>query len=406
MMHRWYFLLVCYLLLFLFPLQSASLSEETVYLTWQKSPSTTMTIQWISPTERKETIIYYRERKKEKNWEEARGIAHPFPKMEQYLLHSVQLEGLLPSTQYSFKLGLESPENQFLTAPATLSKEIQFVVGGDLYHDDSETLIKTCSEAASKNPLFALLGGDIAYAVTSRFFAFEDTERWLEWIKIWHETMITPEGNRIPTLSAIGNHDLVKQYQQTPEQAKVFSALFPMPGAQIYNVLDFNDFLSIWILDSGHAHPISGDQSKWLKNTLQNRAQVSHKIAIYHVPAYPSVRSFNNEISKAIRQFWVPLFEQFGIQTVFENHDHTYKRTYCLLKNRIDPRGVLYIGDGCWGISRARKLPLLKRFYIEKHSSLRHFILVTLFPEAQLIQCIHEGQVVDQCLKKNPPNES
>lgn len=26
----------------------ADLAQETIYLTWQKSPSTTMTIQWVS----------------------------------------------------------------------------------------------------------------------------------------------------------------------------------------------------------------------------------------------------------------------------------------------------------------------------------------------------------------------
>src|SRR5262249_10261743 len=152
--------------------------------------------------------------------------------------------------------------------------------------------------------------------------------------------MIDSQGHLIPAIAAVGNHDLVGQFDQTPKQAAIFSTLFPMPGKRIYNVLDFDPYLSIVILDSGHANPVGGDQAKWLKNALEQRPQVPHRFALYHLPAYPSVRDYDNDLSATIRQEWVPLFEQGGIHAAFEHHDHAYKRTHPLLKGRIHPQGV------------------------------------------------------------------
>ncbi len=183
-----------------------------------------------------------------------------------------------------------------------------------------------------------------------------------------------------------------------------------MPGKSIYNVLDFKPYLSIFILDTGHANPIAGQQTDWLKTTLEERRLIPHKLAIYHVPAYPSVRNFRNSTSLAIRSHWVPLFEQWGVQTAFENHDHAYKRTHTLLKGCIHPQGVLYMGDGCWGVEKPRTSKA-KRPYLAKFASSRHFIAATLTPFHQQFKCINEqGEILDECTlpinRDQPPKEA
>lgn len=388
-----HYLIIC--LLLLTSSAWAELSQETIYLTWQRSPATTMTVQWISFSADKETFLAYRLKEGKGDWLKAAGETLPFPSTSEYLIHRVELEQLTPNTEYIFKVLPEGREYQFLTAPSHLT-QLHFVVGGDMYHDSIQLMENTCKEAAQANPLFALIGGDIAYAVQSIYFPLQKIERWLTWVKTWHATMVTPQGNLVPVIPAIGNHDLIGQFDQTPLQAAVFSALFPMPGKQIYNVLDFNDYLSVFILDSGHANPISGKQTNWLSRVLEERQQTIHRLALYHVPAYPSVRSFRNKESLAIRHSWVPLFEKGGIQTAFEHHDHAYKRTYLLLKDRIDPQGILYIGDGCWGVEKPRILRS-RYFYLAKFAPLRHFIKVILTPDAQIFTSISDqGKVIDE----------
>lgn len=384
----------------------AELPQETVYLTWQQSPSTTMTIQWVSLSKDKRSDVQYKSLKGKEEWIKVSGEGIPFPHAPQYLVHRIELKNLLPDTEYLFQVIPYQEEYRFLTAPAYLMKELTFVVGGDMYHDDIKLVCNTCQKAGQFNPLFALLGGDIAYAVKSRLFSTQSIDRWIDWIKAWHRYMVSSKGHMIPTISAIGNHDLIGQYDQTPAQAAVFSTLFPMPGKQIYNILDFNSYLSIFILDSGHANPVGGQQAQWLRANLDKRKHITHRFALYHVPAYPSVRSFHNKHSAAIRLSWVPLFEEGGIHAAFEHHDHVYKRTHPLLKGRIHPQGILYIGDGGWGVEKARPLKR-KRSYIAKSASISHFIVATITPTQQYFKCVScKGQLVDefsQPIKNNKP---
>lgn len=374
----------------------AGLAQETIYLTWQKNPATTMTIQWISPSQEKETAVQYRPCASTSEWIQVMGETLPFPSLPKYIVHRVEINQLQPNTEYIFRVVPFAEEYRFMTAPAKLEKEIRFVVGGDIYHDDISFVATTCKQAAQFEPLFALIGGDIAYAVPSLFFSSHKPERWIEWVKVWHACMVTPKKRLIPTFGAVGNHDVLGQYNQTPAEADIFSTLFPMPGARIYNVLDFETYLSILILDTGHANPIGGLQTQWLKNCLDSRQHLLHRLAIYHVPAYPSIRKFHDSQSEVIRKNWIPLFERGGIQAVFENHDHAYKRTYPLLNHKENPKGIVYIGDGGWGVEYPR-YKRKKRKYIAKFASVRHFVAVTLTPTQQYFQCITDkGILVDQ----------
>ncbi|MFI0435745.1 MAG: purple acid phosphatase family protein [Parachlamydiaceae bacterium] len=382
----------------------AELGQETIYLTWQQSPSTTMTIQWITSSRENQSVVAYRPLKGENQWQKETGQVIHFPHAAYYTFHKVELKNLQPNSEYQFKVSPYPEDYRFVTAPTHLEKELRFVVGGDMYHDDISFMIKTNQNAAKTAPLFALIGGDIAYAFKTGSFGLERIDRWIEWIKAWHTHMVTPDGHLIPVMSAIGNHDLNGGFDQTPAQAAVFSTLFPMPGNRIYNVLDFDSFLSIFILDSGHANPIGGKQADWLQTVLRERQQVKHLFAIYHVPAYPSVRDFKNKYSDAIRKYWVPLFEKWGIQVAFENHDHAYKRTRPLRQSQPHPEGILYLGDGGWGIEKPREQKW-KPHYIAKYDSVRHFICVTITSTEQHFRCINDqGEIMDeyiQCMNKN-----
>lgn len=396
--HHFSYFLYIFLFLFLhsFPTE-ASFAEQTLYLSWQRDPTTTMTIQWLTSSEDKQSIINYRPKSNNTNeWLQTKGTEILFPQSPQYSIHRVELENLKPNTEYIFTIPKSSNQYQFLTAPSKLDKKLHFVVGGDMYHDGIEIMAKTNRIAAKTAPLFAVIGGDIAYAVKSIYFPIQENERWIEWIKVWHSTMISPSGNLIPVIAAIGNHDVIGQYDQTPAHAAVFSALFPMPGKRIYNVLDFDDYLSIILLDSGHANSVTGVQAKWLECILKERKDILHRFPVYHVPAFPSIRRYKSRRSAIIRKAWVPIFEKEGIKIVFEHHDHAYKRTFPLLKGKINPNGITYIGDGGWGVEEPRECND-KRFYLSKFASIRNFIKVSIDSESESIDCINDdGQIMDR----------
>lgn len=393
---------------------------KALYLTWQQHPESTMTISWITAMDQPADLIEYRrmeeettqEQKIEKQttndfWLSATGTHAVLPQKAPYFLHRVELTGLLPDTAYLFRTASNGISYKFKTMPLNISSDIRFVVGGDMFQSSVEILAKTNREAAKTNPRFVLIGGDIAYASGSKtnFLkiltnqnATQTFDRWLTWLQTWKNTMVTSEGYLIPMIPTIGNHEVDGGFDQTPEQAPFFYALFPMPGSEGYQVLDFNQYMSVFLLDSGHTHPIGGKQTAWLATALKTREQVLNKFALYHVPAYPSVRSLADRISTEIRKCWIPLFDRYFLSIAFENHDHNYKRTFPILNGKIDPSGVLYIGDGAWGVDPVRESKDVKqKWYLKSHASARHFLLVTLSPNHRSVAAITaDGTTIDQ----------
>lgn len=382
-----------YLSLALFFHCLSAVDPLAVYLTMQNPPDKAMTVQWIVPITAQEGDLHY----KAADDSECGHVKAPFlplPNHFGYGVHRFELVDLKPNTEYRFRLGIEPKEYSFLTLPPTLETPLRFVVGGDMYQENIQNLKETCIQAASKSPHFAIIGGDIAYAANKFFLYWENGQRWLDFLSGWSETMVTPAGHLIPTVAVVGNHDVTGRYGQTPSAAPFFYAFFPFPG---YQVLDIGNYLSLFLLDSGHTHPVGGEQAHWLYHSLEARKDKAHKFAVYHVPAYPSVRNFKNARSQAVRNTWVPLFDYFGLHAAFEHHDHSYKRTFPITGGEKRRHGVVYIGDGAWGVDKPRKARMfLNTWFLAKTKNIRHFILVTLDKESRRFQAVsHKGAIFD-----------
>lgn len=387
-----------------------SYDPVAVYLTWQRSPESTMTIRWITSLDRQQDTVEYRP-EGDMDWNSREGDHSSMPTDAPYLIHSIELTNLRPATNYYFRTGADAVIYKFQTMPAELTAPINFAVGGDMYHDGIDLLHETNRQAAKTGPMFVLIGGDIAYAADKKveflprwthalidLMVGQKPDRWLEWLIAWKKDMVTPDGRLIPMLPVLGNHDTSGRFNQTPQQAPFFYALFAMPGPQGYNVLDFGNYMSIMLLDSSHTHPIGGQQTAWLASELAQRQQVPHTFAIYHVPAFPSVRKINDEYCSQVRKQWTPLFDQFHLTAAFENHDHCYKRTFPIKNGQIDRSGVIYLGDGAWGVERTRKpRRLIQKWYLAHVASERHFISVTLKGDQRQVKAISpQGKIIDE----------
>ncbi|WP_199193303.1 hypothetical protein [Blastopirellula marina] len=143
-----------------------------------------------------------------------------------------------------------------------------------------------------------------------------------------------------------------------------------------FAALDFGDYLSLVLMDTGHIAKVKGEQTSWLEKTLAERREVPHLFGVNHVPCYPSYRNPDAEdeklgVGQDQREQWCPLFEKYKVDVVLEHHDHTFKRTHPLTDGRVDPYGVNYLGDGSWGKVRAPKRPE-DRPYLAKTSEAYH----------------------------------
>lgn len=383
--------LICWLFLFLSLHVSGHAAEPiAVFLSWQDDPTRTMTINWISEQDETSDLVKFKH-VNEELWQESTGAHIPMPHAYPAIVHHVKVMDLKPNSEYHFKIGNDGKRYKFKTLPKSLSSPLCFVVGGDVFHDSVEALEETNIQAAKTSPAFALQGGDLAYSS-------KKVKSWVTWMEVWTRTMITPDGCLIPIIPALGNHDAEGHYGDDPGRAPVFTALFRAPDLSAYYTFDVSDYLALTVLDSGHTNAIDGIQVDWLKDVLKKRAHYKHKFALYHLPAYPSVRRYDSKRAPIIRKHWVPLFDKYGLHVAFEHHDHCYKRSVPLRGGVEDPTGVLYLGDGAWGVTKPRtpKKKAEETWYLSKTASKRHFILVTLKHDSQCFEAIdHKGKRFD-----------
>lgn len=354
-----------------------------LYLSWYGDPATTMTIQWHTPLEEPSDTLGFQPLGKD--WIKAQG-SHL--ELGDRLVHTVELDQLAPDTEHSFRLGDDPAIYKFRTAPQTLDRPLRFCIGGDLYHT-IDLFRKMCRVVSHKDPLFVVLGGDIAYAVNKNPFRLRSTAKnqWFSFLQEWKEEMISPEGQVIPFLIVAGNHDI------SPDHADLFFDLFAFPEKKLYRTVNFGNYLSLFLLDSEIYDPIEGKQTEWLRGALQSRTQVPFQFAVYHIGAYPSAYPYSGEIPQKIRQFWCPVFDQYNLPAAFEHHNHSFKRTFPIKNNKIDHSGVIYFGDGCWG-ALPRKTN--SEWYLAKRERMNNVYMVEITSKSAKIEAIGlQGEQID-----------
>ncbi len=370
-----------------------------VFVTWFGDPASTMTIRWLAPAAPEgdpdapegafASRVVYGTRSGPVSI--AEGTREPF--QETGLdLHTVELRGLQPGAEHRFVIEGSPLERVFRTMPVELTERTRFVVGGDVYQQD-QIDDRMYRAAAAIDPAFVVLGGDIVYDDGDPARA----GRWVQWLEAWSRLMVGAGGRMIPVMAVIGNHELPPVgMNRTPAEAPLYYQVFAEPGFPSYRVLDFGKTLSIFLLDSGHTEPI-GAQAAWLDRRLAARGDVAHKVAVYHVPAWPSVRGLDEWTSPQVRRDWVPIFERFGVDVAYEHHDHAYKRTHRIRGGRVDPAGVLYIGDGAWGVPTRAVHEVKGTWYLARAEAINHFIVTTIEGGRMSHQAIGvDGRVIDR----------
>ncbi len=313
-----------------------------------------------------------------------RTTVTPLECMPGFFLHRTELEGLAPDTLYHF--GREGREGfrAFRTMPLTTVRPVRIAIGGDTLHRQ-DWMEESCRVALSYDPDFIIWGGDLADANGTIGL----NTRWRQWFSALDRSLQTPSGRAVPVVVAIGNHDVKRGYYDEHEGyepsdnwrrflAPEFFELFAFPGQPGYGVLDFGDYMSLLILDSGHTNPIAGAQTQWLEQRLRERASVPHILPVYHVPAFPSVKNYHGPRETEVRKHWPPLFDEFRVQTAFEHHNHAYKRTPPIIAGKVALGGTVYFGDGAWGVNTRPVHDPEKTWYLKKAISTRHVILLTL----------------------------
>ncbi len=393
---------------------------DGLFLTWQDDPTTTMTIDWhVEPVsgddetdeadkaaDEPRTALCFRQ-VDDSVWSDESDAKHVEPGQYDRLVYRTELTGLEPGQEYVFQVGDFEREFRFRTMPDSIDDEpLVFATGGDTMH--LPQLFEPTNEVVMDyDPQFIAWGGDLAYADGGTDSGSVD--RWRMWFDSILDTLVHDDGRVVPIIAGVGNHEVDggyyfnhDDYEQADQHrqalAPFYYSLFAFPGQPGYGVLDFADYLSIVALDTDHTNPIEGEQTDWLESTLSEREDrgVTHIIPVYHVAAFPSHRDLDGKIKTRIREHWVPHFEEYGVRLAFENHDHTYKRTHPIRDGEVDDDGIVYIGDGAWGVI-TRRGDSRGEWYIDEFASEKHGLIVTLDGEDHHVLAIdQDGEILDE----------
>ena len=376
--------------------------QDTLFLTWQRDPTTTITVQWVGLM--KEEFANVRVLSLDGDEKTGRFESKPFGNTE-IKVHRCELTGLTPGTENLLQIGTGPQFYRFRTMPAKATDTFTWVSGGDC--GTGPHAIGTNVIAAKQEPYFALIGGDLGYDNGT------SAKTAVQFLQNYTKHMIDPKGRLIPMVACLGNHEVRGGYNGTRADAAYFLPLFDgLYKDTTYNALDFGDYLSLVLLDTGHVSPIGGAQADWLATALARRQDRPHLIVANHVPAYPSYRSPAPPPASGLtgalglagktggtgdenRRYWCPLFEQFGVDAVLEHHDHTFKRTHPLKDGLKDKYGVPYLGDGSWGQLRKPGTPE-KRPYLASVGHAYHMTVHRLEGEQRYhVALTEDGKLAD-----------
>jgi hypothetical protein len=371
------------------------LSREDVYLTWQRDPATTMTVNYHTFARADSTVLFdtqpragaptaYTQRTEGES-RQLEGL-----RRRRYI-HAIELEGLQPNTTYYFVAGDAAGgytrEKSFRTLPADATP-VRFVTGGDMSILPRAKGLLT--QAARWDPMFMLIGGDIAYDSGN----LNNAWMWDIWLDRYATRMITGDGRLIPLIAAAGNHETNDDSEEPEKKAPFYFAYLPQ-GGQSYFSRRLNAQTMLYVLDSGHVVPHAGAQGDWLSRQLAENEGLPNRLAVYHVPLFPSFRPYDYDKSREGREAWLGLFDAHHLDVCFENHDHAFKRSKLLRGGQPDPEGTLYLGDGNMGV-KPRKIVEV-RPYLERAESTSHFWVVDIAGEQMRYRAVDaQGEVFDE----------
>ena len=216
---------------------------------------------------------------------------------------------------YSFKAysQLENQDNQSQNIKYSNSSsypDFNFAVAGD-FGCKPETQ-KTISNMVSKKPEIVIALGDLSYKNKA---------------DCWFST-VSPLDVGDKFKIAIGQHDIERNLTKYVEYMKHFNLTKPYYSFDFQNV----HFLAMATAKNGLIPYLSGSDQYNFINADLNNANRSKNIDWIIVYSFRSFYSSNTTHpgQDELQDLYHPLFEKYGVDVVFQAHNHNYQRTYPL----------------------------------------------------------------------------
>lgn len=277
-------------------------------------------------------------------------------------ISEVELDELRPATRYRYRVevGDKSWEGELATAPEHGARvPFSFIVLGDS-RSNAEAHRRVIERVSQEVPDFILGTGDMV----------DDGARQEQWQQFFDiERELLADNVYFPS---VGNHDR----QGRGRTADTYRAYFSLPDnggdSERYYAFSYAN-ARVLVLDSNaHSFSLTG-QTAWLERELMAARQddrVRHIFAVMHHPPF-SISLHGGQ--RDLRERWTPLFEKYGVTSVFSGHDHCYQRA--------EKNGVRYFVSGGAGAPlypRSPRASAIDKAAVQRFERAYHFLRVTV----------------------------
>jgi 3',5'-cyclic AMP phosphodiesterase CpdA len=244
-----------------------------------------------------------------------------------------ELGSLTPGAEIKYGISSSSAEWTARALPAQ-GAPIRFAAIGDS-GDGGPAQLQVAQVLTRWDPDFVIHTGDIVYPsgkdkhYDARFFHP-------------YRTLLA----KVPLFPSLGNHDYGYAFLKRPSQrtyAKSYKRIFRRPKYYTFNAGPAQFFSLDTNKEGASIKPAASilpgsRQYRWLKRELAV-STAAWKIVFLHVPVYTAKDHGDHE---TVREALEPLFTRYGVDVVFQGHNHYYERT--------SPRkGVTYVTTGTGG---------------------------------------------------------
>ncbi|RJX41887.1 licheninase [Paenibacillus pinisoli] len=279
--------------------------------------------------------------------------------------HKAIADGLKPGTTYKFRLGNGEADSWSkigtFTTDAAEHQDYRFIVGADSQAStraNFEPWADTFKKAADfiGDPKFIIVAGDLVDN--------GDLETQWQWmLSVAEDTLL-----KVPYVPVLGGHEVndydgdvttdsnnfyhhfnvPRQVVEGTHEGSVYSfeygdALYMVFNSQFEGGLDSDGKSIAW------EDPEFRAQLDWMRNTVA-KSDKKWKFVTFHKSPYASgdnSAKYEDARVQFYRQHLIPVFDELGIDMVFEAHDHMYMRSFQMYGNEVVPRSELtFDSDG------------------------------------------------------------
>ena len=272
--------------------------------------------------------------------------------------HEIRLTGLAANTTYYYSVGnsattLASGSDYFFVTSPTAAKPTRIWVLGDPgTGSSSQTSVRDAYYAftGTRHTDLWLMLGDNAYndgtdaEYQSKLFNIYPTM--LRKSVLW-STLGNHDGHSADSATLTGPYYNMHTFPRNAEVGGVAS------GTEAYYSFDYGNIHFVCLDSYDTSRSTTGAMANWLRSDLQNNTK-DWLIAFWHHPPY-SKGSHNSDTESNLiemRQNFLPILEEYGVDLVLCGHSHSYERSkfidghYGLSSTFSDATMVVQSGSG------------------------------------------------------------